>query len=304
MLPSYDAAVSESDVSSDRDRSSGDLLSELQALTGVDYSSFEVSYRSFIAGALTDVQNTKLADRLSDIHNDLTNEFVVGKIRAVDAWANGETAFNILQKSWDSVVDKLYRFNVEENEEPSTPPSILSIEEQATRETYPTNQQWVTPNVAHRFADDLLRTKFVVPFVDGVVDVSERVTAVAKELELPFFRRYHAKDSGYHAHHIYALLPTIDFDGQPTAIALEIKILTKLQDTLGELTHLLYELKRTGKLKSEKKRKLAWNLESPDFEASYIGHSAHYIEASMVRLKKTLALLTKDSDEGAADGEP
>lgn len=79
-------------------------------------------------------------------------------------------------------------------------------------------------------------------------------------------------------------------------VALEIKVLTKLQDTLGELTHLLYELKRTGQISAEKKRKLAWMFESPDFEASYLGHTLHYMESSIVRLRRQLEAASAKSE--------
>lgn len=276
-----------------------DMLKQLNAKTGIDFAASENYYKSFIASARIDVQNTDFVDRLSELHGQLTKELVVGKIRAIDAWADGETSFTILPKPWESVLDKLYRLNVEDNDEQSLPPQILSIEEQANNQHASRNKRWVTPELAHEFADDLLRTKFVVPFVDGVMDVSKRVIAAARECDLVWFQRYHAKDSGYHAHHVYVLLPILDRDEKVTQIALEIKVLTKLQDNLGELTHLLYELKRTGKIKSEKKRKLAWMLDSPDFTASYVGHSAHYIEAAMVGLKKELAGLESERDQYA-----
>lgn len=82
-----------------------------------------------------------------------------------------------------------------------------------------------------------------------------------------------------------------------TSVAVEVKILTKLQDTLGELTHLLYELKRTGSIHPEEKRKLAWLFDSPDFAASYIGHTGHFVEASIVELKRKLQKF-----EGGAHG--
>ncbi len=87
------------------------------------------------------------------------------------------------------------------------------------------------------------------------------------------------------------------YDGADTTVAVEVKILTKLQDTLGELTHMLYQLKRTGSIHPEEKRKLAWLFDSPDFSASYIGHTGHFVEASIVELKKRLQTI-----EDAAHG--
>ncbi|GLJ62467.1 hypothetical protein GCM10017576_25970 [Microbacterium barkeri] len=264
------------------------MIERLSSVVGVDFSAFEAPYRSFITTAQMDVQNHEFYWDLSDLHDQLSRELVVGKIRAVDAWANGETAFKLVVKPWESVLDKLYRLNIEENPEDG-PPQLLSIDDRAEKKRVPSVRAWVTPDRVHEFADDLIRTKFVVPFVDGVVDVSSRIAGAAKALGLKSFPRYHAKDSGYHARHIYVVIPVVDGSGADVHIALEVKVLTKLQDTLSELTHLLYELKRTGQAPSVKKRKLAWQFGDADFEASYVGHSAHYIEASLVRLKERLA---------------
>ena len=51
--------------------------------------------------------------------------------------------------------------------------------------------------------------------------------------------------------------------------------------SVGELTHLLYEKHRTGVLKLEKKRKSAWQFDSPDFLATYLGHTGHFLEAKI-----------------------
>ncbi|PPF33357.1 hypothetical protein C5E05_17560 [Pseudoclavibacter sp. AY1H1] len=61
-----------------------------------------------------------------------------------------------------------------------------------------------------------------------------------------------------------------------------------MQDVLGELTHLLYVKRRTGAVRLPKKRKVAWELESSDFESAYLGHAGHYLEASIVNLKRAL----------------
>lgn len=264
------------------------MLAELQDATGVDFEVSASQYRAFTANAQNSVQESDFYLALLDIFQKLSGEFVVGKVRAVDAWAGGESEFRLVTKSWESVVDKLYRLNIEENGQFSSPPYVKTIRERAQRSEHPANQRWITPNLVGDYADDLVRTKFVVPFVDGVVDVSERITRAIDDCGLPRFRRYHAKDSGYHARHHYILLPVPGFEGGASTIALEVKVLTKMQDMLGELTHLLYEQKRIGRIATEEKRKLAWLFDSPDFLASYVGHSAHLIEAIMVELKKKI----------------
>lgn len=191
-------------------------------------------------------------------------------------------------KSWDSTIDKMYRMNIEENDQLPRPPSHQPVQARAQKNNEAPTATWITPGNAPAYVDDLVRTKFVLPFVDGVVEVSESIVEIAKRLDLRHYKRFHAKDSGYHARHIYVLLPVSALEEGPDVAALEIKVLTKTQDTLGELTHLLYEHKRTGSLPTMLKRKLAWEFDSPDFTASYVGHTSHLIEVMFVTLKAAL----------------
>ena len=269
-------------------RDQDEMLRQLHERTGVDFAAHESEYSSFAAAAESSIQETPLADSLFELHEGLRGARILGTIGSIDSWADGSSTFRIVSKSWRSVVDKLYRLNIEENELLPNAPFLPNLHERVAGSPYSKHQQWITPSNAHEFADDLIRTKFVVPFVDGVVQVSDSVQALIEDQSLPRYVKYHAKDSGYHARHLYCLLDVPAIGGGTRTVALEIKVLTKLQDTLGELTHLLYEKKRTGQIPSVKKRKLAWRIESPDFLASYVGHSAHFIEAQLVSLKNEI----------------
>jgi hypothetical protein len=270
------------------------LIEQLAEATGTDFETGKQDYELFIAAARLAVQESDLYDQLVGLFEKLRGELLLDKIRAVDAWANGETALPLVTKSWESVVDKLYRINIEENSTPGLPPAALTVDEQQSKAQVAATSVWVTPPLAHLYANDLIRTKFVVPFLDGVVSVSDRIVEIADELGLRRYRRYHAKDSGYHARHVYVLLNVPTASGGLAEIAVEIKVLTKLQDTLSELTHLLYEHNRTGSGESRKKREIAWLIDIPDFDASYVGHSAHFIEASIVKLKQAIQLQKED----------
>lgn len=264
-----------------------DMVSRLQDLTGFNYATSKQNYDLFVTQAHSSANASEMFDELSRLYERLRQQNEVGKIRGVESWADGTDEFKLVWKSWPSLVDKIYRLNVEENSLADLPPTIATIQDQADK-SFNVDSQWVTPDNVHSYVDDMLRTKFVLPFVDNVLPVSQSIKEIADTLNLPCYRKYHAKDSGYHAHHVYALMPIPAADGSTRQVALEIKVLTKLQDTLGELTHLLYELKRTGQIRTEKKRKMAWLFDSPDFAASYIGHSAHYIESAIVKLKTEL----------------
>jgi ppGpp synthetase/RelA/SpoT-type nucleotidyltranferase len=277
----------------------GSMLAELQEATNTDFASLETAYDSLVARSVLAVQQSPFYDRLAALHERLADERIAQKIRAIESWANGESEFRIVGKSWASVIDKLYRINKEENRLFANPPIVPTLGERARQEDAAL-QRWITPEIAHEVVDDLLRTKFVVPFVDGVVSVGDDIVSALDETGLLRFKRFHAKDTGYHARHYYALIP-VEGDGErvpDTTVALEVKVLTKMQDQLGELTHILYEKHRTGSIKLELKRKLAWQLGTPDFLAAYLGHSGHFLEAAICDLKT--AVLDID---GAANGQ-
>ena len=272
------------------------MLTALEAATRKPgaFRDFATSYDSFISVARTEVQNSTYFGRLTDLHAELSEQQTLG-IRGIEAWSNGETAFRLVTKSWESVVDKLYRFNIEDNGYFSRPPRVPTIYDQVDGVT-PEGMRWITPEITHEVADDLLRTKFVVPFVDDVVAVSDKVAAAIEDCALPYYRRFHAKDSGYHAQHYYALLRVPGYlSGTDTTVVLEVKVLTKMQDTLGELTHLLYEKHRRGQIPQEKKRKFAWQRHDSDFLAAYLGHAGHFLEASIADLKDQVVALEKEA---------
>ncbi len=261
---------------------------ELGELTGEDVAAKRQSYESLAVRSHMEIGFSPFFDKLSDLRESLSRATVAGKIRGIESWADGTDELKHVYKSWESFVDKLYRINIEDNRHRGEPPYELTTRERAAKAKETQQSEWVTVANAHAYVDDIVRTKFVVPFADAVTEISDRLKGTANELQLPNYRRYHAKDSGYHAHHVYVLMPIPAADGSEAEVTLEIKVLTKLQDTLAELTHLLYELKRTNRLTPQKKRKLAWMFDDPDFIASYVGHTAHYVEASLVNLKTEL----------------
>lgn len=276
-----------------------DMCVQLGELTGEDVAAEKQNYEALAVRAHMEIKASEFFDELSDLRESLAGATVAGKIRGIESWADGTDELKHVYKSWESFVDKLYRINIEENSQPGEPPHELTTQERAAKLKATQQLEWVTVANAHAYVDDIVRTKLVVPFADAVSDISDRLKGTATSLNLPNYRRYHAKDSGYHAHHVYVLIPVLGADGAKTEVTFEIKVLTKLQDTLGELTHLLYELKRTKRLTPQKKRKLAWMFDEPDFIASYVGHTAHYVEASLVGLKAEL-----DKLEGNPSAKP
>ncbi|PZE55701.1 hypothetical protein DEJ04_14140 [Curtobacterium sp. MCLR17_044] len=292
--PAEADATATSETETETVSTTAQMITELQHTTAHDFNGDATAFRSLITAVESTINESEFYLRLAELHQQLSSELVLDKIRAIDSWASGDTAFKLVQKSWPSVIDKLYRINIEENLLKSAPPIVPTLDERARRDDKGSLQRWITPLVAHEVIDDLFRTKFVVPFVDGVIDIGSRLESIINELGLRRFRRYHAKDSGYHAQHYYVILKATDLNNTEIDVAVEIKILTKMQDTLGELTHLLYEKQRTKVLPTEKKRKSAWEPGTPQFRATYLGHSGHFIESAMLDLKAEVIRLETD----------
>jgi hypothetical protein len=158
------------------------MLEALHEATGIDFATHETRYGSYAARAQLAVQESDFYDRLVAIHEELSADLVAGKIRAIESWSDGETEFRVVTKSWPSLIDKLYRINREENRLFSNPPLVKTIEELARGVEDASQQRWITPDIAHEAVDDILRTKIVVPFVDAVVEVGDKLTHAFDDL--------------------------------------------------------------------------------------------------------------------------
>lgn len=280
-----------------------EMLAALEAATGVDFSANEAAFDVFVAGATSAFDSSELFDGLAAIDSRLRESRVAGTIRAIEAWTSGTNEFRVVPKSWRSVVDKLYRINVEDNDDPGNPPKCATIRDLADDTKTKSLEEWVTPLNAHLVIDDLVRTKFVLPFIDDVVSVGEEIWKLLDRAAAGRFRRFHAKDSGYHAQHFYGLLSVPSLGAEDREIAVEVKVLTKLQDMLGELTHLMYESQRTGSMEVPKKRKSAWRIDETQFDATYIGHAAHNLEAQISKLKRELVETTESTENTEAESD-
>ena len=67
-------------------------------------------------------------------------------------------------------------------------------------------------------------------------------------------------------------------------LPIEIQITTQLQEVLYDLTHTIYEDLRNGVIRQDDGWK--WETENPLFKSAYISHTLHFLESSIVDIRK------------------
>lgn len=178
----------------------------------------------------------------------------------------------LLLKEFDSFFEKTFRKNVLYNKKWPEPP----------------NNAWVVPDNWYETINDIVRTCFVVKYLDGVEFLVGKIKEIGTGFHLNFKEYYEAREEGYYAVHLYAKckfeIPRETWDTEEKEITFEIQITTQLQDVIRKLTHKYYETRRT-KTEFESK-KWQWNYETEEFASNYLGHILHYVEGMIMEIRK------------------
>lgn len=175
-------------------------------------------------------------------------------------------------KPWESFLSRTWRHNVHWNDNwPSPPPG-----------------GWYSPDCWFERLWDLVRTRIVVRYLDGVQFLAARLAELASELGLPAHQKTHAQQEGYYAMHVTVTqefqVQTLDFEGIETRSSMvEIQLTTELQETIGLLTHGYFETRREED--ASEGHKWQWDYRSPEFTPYYLGHMLHYLEGMIIRVR-------------------
>ncbi len=178
----------------------------------------------------------------------------------------------LLIKPFSSFLLKIYRKNVLENEGwPNEP-----------------KDGWVLPTNWFSQIDDIVRTSFVVKYLDGVEFLIMKIQSSCSIEGLSNEVSYEAREDGYYAAHLSIRkefeIPKINFDTEKIIASIEIQVTTQLQELIKILLHKYYEDRR------DKERimdvKWQWNYKSPEFATNYLGHILHYIEGMIVDIRE------------------
>lgn len=179
---------------------------------------------------------------------------------------------NLIEKSYDSAINKSFRVNVISNECYPDPPK----------------RGWATPENLPDYINDSVRGSLVCKFIDGPSYVSAQLAEYADALGLKNRQYSQEKDEGYYAYHFYAGFSVNLFDAtgrtRVADVDMEIQVTTQLQDVLRSLTHRFYEERR---LQPEGDRsKWKWDYTSNRFRVGYLSHALHLLEAVIVESRE------------------
>ena len=148
---------------------------------------------------------------------------------------------------------------------------------------------WVFPNNWYSTISDIIRTLFVVKYLDGVEFMIDEIKSICEQQGLPpcdiFFE---AREDGYYAVHLYTKqefeIPKVPWDTKRVKVSIEIQITTQLQEVIRKLLHKYYEEKRERV--KEEDIKWQWNYKSDEFIADYLGHILHYVEGMIMEIRE------------------
>ena len=191
----------------------------------------------------------------------------------------------IAKKSFESILNKSFRWNVFDNDNwpnpPTRSPSTAPKSEDPDRED---KQCWYGP---HNWIDDfpdIFRTRLVAKYFDGVGYFAERVNGLAQQTTpAPPVFGLRASHDGYHAAHlgIYHQLNILDYENSdPVTVRaqLEIQVTTVIQATINEMLHRVYEVWRLNGAPPD----WEWDHRNPAFSVNYLGSTLHYLEGMIV----------------------
>ena len=223
---------------------------------------------------------------------DEWNEAFVAENKGYQLLESSVQPERVNTKSFESAVNKSFRWNVLENnlwpkppqQRPSTAPPTPP-----TPEYVPVDdpQLWFGPGNWLTDFPDIFRVRLVATYFDGVRYLADEVKKLAENhSSRPPEVSFKASNDGYHAAHIrvYHELQTQNFpdkDDVAVDVRLEIQIVTVIQDSISKLLHKVYRDWRVNGPPQD----WEWDHESLAFSVNYLGHTLHYLEAMIVNVR-------------------
>jgi hypothetical protein len=225
-------------------------------------------YEAVMAKATSDIEKSPIWESLKSNFNR-TNQAYFLKTN-YPLFVSNEIP-KLMTKPFESVVEKSFRKNVLDNRNwPEAP-----------------DKGWVFPDKWYGQINDLIRTCFVVKYLDGVNFLAKEFEGKANENGYINRTYLEAREEGYYAAHFYfqfpCEIPKEDWDTKEEIISIELQITTQLQEVIRRLLHEYYETKRSTAKKSN--TKWQWDYKSDEFSANYLGHILHYVEGMIMDLR-------------------
>lgn len=175
-------------------------------------------------------------------------------------------------KPFDSFLLKTFRKNILQNKNwPDEP-----------------ERGWILPNNWYTKINDLIRTLFVVKYLDGVEFLIDKIKSLCEHYDRECEIFLEAREEGYYAGHLYTKqkfeIPGVTWDTEKIDVTIEIQITTQLQEAIRKLLHKYYDDRR--KRMKEESVKWQWNYKGDEFVANYLGHILHYVEGMIVEIRE------------------
>lgn len=217
-----------------------------------------------------DVEQCQFWRNIEINYSTFNDSYKIGK--NLDLFVRPNEIPIFVTKDYESFLLKVYRKNVLENDKwPEAP-----------------KDGWILPKNWFERIKDIVRTRVVVKYLDGVDDLIKKIEDEAKSNNCIPYVDYEARDEGYYAAHINIEFPTkiTSITGKPQDInfCFEIQITTQLQEVLSLLLHKYYEERRK---RTEKPNiKWQWNYKSEEFAPNYLGHILHYVEGMIMEIRE------------------
>jgi hypothetical protein len=179
----------------------------------------------------------------------------------------------VVVKPWPSFVSKSYRINVLNNKEFPEPPFG--------------KEGWLLPSNYFTRVNDVIRTTFVVRYLDGVQEIKGRIEALAAELGARCGSKLEGTPAGYYAGHIVVeipvKLPSVTWVQRDVSLPIEIQVTTQVKEVIKELLHRTYQQQR---LEAQDDVSWQWEYESRPFAANYLGHILQYVEGRIMNVRR------------------
>ena len=148
---------------------------------------------------------------------------------------------------------------------------------------------WISPNNWYSRINDIIRTLFVVKYLDGVDFMINKVKPLCEQHGAECKVFLEAREEGYYAAHLYTKqefeIPRVTWDTEKVDVSIEIQITTQLQEVIRRLLHKYYEDRRR-RIRKEEDMKWQWNYRSDEFVANYLGHILHYVEGMIIEIRE------------------
>jgi ppGpp synthetase/RelA/SpoT-type nucleotidyltranferase len=221
---------------------------------------------------------------------DHSDEFMtlIHELRNYDAEYRQSYGYDLLMKKpeeiklepkeWDGFISKVWRENVVQNTHWN--------DENWDKEVCQPNGGWITPSNWFERIHDIVRTRIVVKYFDGVALLVDKMSNHFLGCGCQIKPDWEAREEGYYAAHLNVTrdyeIP-VGLEIQKKKITIEIQVTTQMKDVITELTHKYYERKRETLVQPD--IKWQWDYECDEFLPNYIGHMLHYIEGALMQIR-------------------